>query len=195
MAELDLLQAWYEHGRRKKRRFTGIIRSATQKKHVRGLKTVFDHRVRKHYQKFRRPVHLQGLFSWQQAAQDLHSAGYALDGPVHSGTIACERLWALMSGMIPVSARRISPAWFSWISKLCFVRCCALHARRKKTLPAWARGDVLLAQRLSTLSTDFAALLAEMHSDHVARADQARETLAALISSDERLQQAIRSTD
>ena len=184
LAELDALQSWYKPGRKKRRLFNGIIRSENQKKHVRGLKTAWSASVQKHFDAFRREVHLEGLLAWQECAQELWAAGMT----PHSGTIPCERLWSLMQGMIPVAARRITPQWFRWIANISFLRCVILNARNGSICP-WTRGDILLAQRLSVLSEDISKIL-----DEIGRGTAGEDDLADILADDIKLGQALQES-
>lgn len=184
LAELAALESWYKPGRKKRRLFKGIIRKENQKKHVRGLKTVWSPSVQKHFAAFRRDIHLEGLLAWQECAQELWAAGLT----PHSGTIPCERLWSLMQSMLPVATRRITPQWFRWIANITFLRCVILNARKGSICP-WARGDILLAQRLSVLSEDIAKIL-----DEIGRGTAGEDDLADILADDMKLQQALQDS-
>lgn len=138
------IEAWYFPGWKKKRRFRDIKRTETQKTHVKGLRSDFTPSVKAHVEKFRRPNQVDGLMAWQATALEMRASGLEV---MHSGAIPVERLWSIMSSMIPANPQRISPQWFQWISTLSFLRYSILQARRGSA-PPWARGDMLLAQRL-----------------------------------------------
>ena len=68
---------------------------------------------------------------------------------VHSGTVAVERLWAILKSMLPPAARRVSLRWFTVLAQLMHLRYNCKHVHPE--LPGVTDGDPLMAQRMNTL--------------------------------------------
>jgi hypothetical protein len=102
--------------------------------------------IQQHYRKLRNKVRQTGLWNWARVASAFHLARI----PLHTGTIAVERLWAQLKSIMPEGARRISEEWFQFMSSLLFLRVNYNHFH-SKALPSWTDNDPLLAQRLDSM--------------------------------------------
>ena len=146
-AQLARMQPWYEPGRKRDRApRRGIRRTLAQKARERGRRSAWSTKLTEHYRKLKRKNCLEGLWAWRQVALALHSAGIR----VHSGTIPCERLWANAESFFPRESRGISLGLFEFLADLAYIRYNHRHFNHS-TLPGWARGDTLLAERVDTL--------------------------------------------
>jgi hypothetical protein len=102
---------------------------------------------------------------WRKVALALHEA----DMPIQSGTVAVERLWSQLLGMLPGATTRLTPRWFRVLSMLMFVRYNFNHFRSSH--PSVVDRDPLMAQRLETLEMLTAAAsegAAPVELDHLA---------------------------
>ena len=148
-------------GRKSHRRQRGICRTAGHAfKLVRGVKTVWNRKLEKHYRFLLRRTkagapssRMVGLWRWRHAALALHAAGIE----VQSGTLPTERLWASLLEMLPPTSRTVSPRWFSLLSKLAFLRFNFRHWHQN-FCPTWTESDALLAERVENLASAAAAL-------------------------------------
>jgi hypothetical protein len=140
--EIGRMEAWYTPGKKKDRWHRGIVRDGKPKRRATGQKSVFSPSVTLHYARLNKPLRLEGMWAWAEIAQSLHLAGL----PVHSGTVAVERLWSLMKSYLPPQGRRMTEVWFSFLSDLCFLKATLLHYHAN-AMPSWTDGDALLLQR------------------------------------------------
>ena len=148
------IRKWYRKGRKTTRRRFGIRRTTKQSPRVRGLRSVWNSKVRKHYKILfgsdksgGDSLRLQGLWRWRSVALGLRRAGI----PVQSGTVPVERLWSSLVSMFPKSARVISLSWFTLLSNVAFMRFNFRHFHRALTAN-WTEGDSLLSERMENLA-------------------------------------------
>ena len=165
--EIDRMQEVYTPGRKHDRPQRGIPREEGPAPRVKGTATVFNQAVRQHYGKLRGKNKLEGLWKWAQIAAAIHEAQI----PLHSGTVAVERLWSQFDSLLPAQGRRVSQDWFQFLSHLIYIRYNYLHFH-SRSLPSWTDNDSLLAQRLdgtialaSALSEEGTGLLQELPSE------------------------------
>jgi hypothetical protein len=143
--ELKRIRGWYRKQKRQQRRLRGIVRSRRAPLHVFARKSIWTAKVRHHYKLLLR-IRVPGMWAWRGVALDLHAAGI----PVQAGTVAVERLWSLLSEMLPRAARRVSLRWFNLLCKVAFLRHnYTLYSQG--SMPTWADKDPLLAQRIDAL--------------------------------------------
>ena len=89
---------------------------------------------------------IEGLFNWMQVAALFHTTGV----PMQTGTVPVERLWSNYVDFFPKAARSLGPHWWGLLNDLGFIRYNYMHFNHSD-LPAFARGDVLLAERMDTM--------------------------------------------
>ena len=167
--EIRRLRKWYKAGRRLTRARRGMIRSDAAPAQVRGVRSVFNAKVRTHYRRLLQSARLEGLFAWRDAAVAIRAAGVA----VQSGTVSVERVWSSLLDMFPDQARNISPEWFALCSKVAFLRFNYRHFHAGRS-PPWCDGDPLMAERLDHLAAQL-RLMADEGPD-----DGAEGAMAAL---------------
>ena len=148
------IRRWYRHGRKSTRRRYGIRRTTKPSPRIRGLRSVWNNKLRRHYKILfglnksgDASLRLQGLWRWRTVALGLHRAGI----PVQSGTIPVERLWASLSSMFPDGSRCITLEWFTLLSNLAFLRFNYRHFHTG-LLASWTEGDSLMSERLENLA-------------------------------------------
>ena len=101
-----------------------------------------------------KPLRLEGLWKWREVALDIRAAGV----PVQSGTIPCERCWALLKEMLPHAGKRITEAWYCILAQLALLRFNYGHFAARH-FPGWTEGDSLLSQRIEALRIDRPAIV------------------------------------
>ena len=145
-AEIRRMKAWYRRGKRLTRPQRGIKRSKKTGPHVRGLRTIWNGKVNKHYRILLRS-RVRGLWCWRTVALSLHAAQIAVQG----GTQPTERLWSCLLQMLPQAGRKLSLPWFTMLAKILYIRYNHIHYTRG-ALPTWCERDSLIMQRADTLA-------------------------------------------
>lgn len=112
---------------------------------VKSVRCVITKKVRAHCPRLREPVRTEGLMTWRRMALATRKAGLA----VHCGTVAVERMWAILKSMLPPPVRCVSFRWFSVLAQFMHIR--YNHSHFHPELPVFTDGDPLMAQRMSTL--------------------------------------------
>ncbi|CAK0818443.1 unnamed protein product [Prorocentrum cordatum] len=135
---------WYAPGRKTCRARRGICRRLQAASRLHGKRSALTMSVQAHYDRLLKPLRLEGLWKWRDAALAIADAGV----PLQTGTVAVERWWASLKHMMPAKAACISERWFRVLIGLAYLR----HNHRhfaSGSLPSWCRGDPLLQQRLA----------------------------------------------
>ena len=144
-SEVRRMRRWYKMPRRLSRRCLGMLRVRADTG-GRGRARVWSPKLAAHYVRLTKQLRLQGLMHWRKCVLALHMAGV----PVHSGTLPVERHWAQYASYWPPANKAIDEESFTLLSNIAFLRVAWCHFH-KPWLPGWARGDVLLQQRVSEM--------------------------------------------
>ena len=91
-------------------------------------------------------ITVEGLFNWRKVASLLWQAGI----DVQTGTVPVERLWANYVCYFPDAATGMKLPWWSLLNDLGYLRFNYRHFNHDD-LPAFTRGDSLLAERIDNL--------------------------------------------
>ena len=135
---------WYAPGRKTCRARRGICRRLQAAPRLHGKRSALTMSVQAHYDRLLKPLRLEGLWKWRDAALAIADAGV----PLQTGTVAVERWWASLKHMMPANAACISERWFRVLLGLAYLR----HNHRhfaSGSLPSWCQRDPLLQQRLA----------------------------------------------
>ena len=144
--EIFRLQNWYKPGRKIWARRRGIRRGHASGIFRRQPGTVINAKVAAHLRIMATKQKIQGLFNWRQVAALFHAA----DVPMQTGTVPVERLWANYIDFFPKAARGLGPEWWGLLNDMGYLRYNCRHFNHSD-LPPFARGDVLLAERMDNL--------------------------------------------
>ena len=109
------------------------------------------------HQRLLKNLRLESPWQWREVALAIREAGI----PVQSGTILCERCWALLKQMLPAAGKRISKRWYDIVAQLAFLRYNYWHYAAKH-FPGWTDRDSLLSQRIEALATYAVAMQDEL---------------------------------
>ena len=120
--ETEHMQAWYCTSL-VARRIVANVAFHEKPGQPSGVSSVVNDAVRKHYCKLKGKVKQEGLWNWAKIASAIHEAGI----PMHSGTVAVDRLWSQFNAAFPDAARRVCKEWFEFLSNLLSLRHNYLH--------------------------------------------------------------------
>lgn len=152
-AEIRRIKKWYQKCRRQWRYKKNFMRKIKGSKEVQSKRLSMNKKLKRHFKRTLRPVSLQGLWAWRKVALCAHRCLI----PVHSGTVAVERFWAIFAAMIPRATTNFTEKFFDIISMLSFLRFNRAHFGAWNR-EGWVRRDPLLMQQLLILQNALAAL-------------------------------------
>lgn len=133
--EIKRILAWYSQRKRSKRLRKGRL--------LRGRRKAVTQKVKNHLRRMTKKHTFQGLWNWRLASQMTRQAALA----VRQGTLPVEQFWAIMSGYIPPSCRRLSSRWLHMIGQLAFVRYnWQLFSRKEHS--AFSQRDAMFEQKI-----------------------------------------------
>ena len=98
-------------------------------------------KVRAHLRRLRRPLRVESMMMWKEAALHTLAAGI----PVQSGTVCVERFWAVL----PQQVRQMSQSWWEVLAQLSFVKFNYQHFS-SHALSSLAERDAEIQSKLST---------------------------------------------
>ncbi|CAK0821587.1 unnamed protein product [Prorocentrum cordatum] len=126
-----------------------------------GKRSALTMSVQAHYDRLLKPLRLEGLWKWRDAALAIADAG----APLQTGAVAVERWWASLKHMMPAKAVCISERWFRALVGLAYLRRNHRHFA-SGSLPSWCQMDPLLQRRLAYF-TDCARLVQSEGDGHL----------------------------
>ena len=116
--EARRITRWY----RKQKRLTHLRRRQVlregQRRETKRRGAVLTKKIRAHFRRLRKPLRIESFFNWRSMALITLEAGC----PVHTGTVCCERYWALVLGYLPRHVTRMSSAWWEMLAQLSFCK-------------------------------------------------------------------------
>ena len=155
--EIRRVRRWYRTAKRLTRYKRGLQRQQVEGNQVKGIMKVWNVKTDAHYKRLLKPLRLEGLWQWREVALAIREAGI----PVQSGTIPCERCWALLKQMFPAVGKRITKRWYDIVAQLAFLRYNYRHYATKH-FPGWTDRDSLLSQRIEALAMYAVAMQDEL---------------------------------
>ena len=116
--EARRITRWY----RKQKRLTHLRRRQVlregQRRETKRRGAVLTKKIRAHFRRLRKPLRIESFFNWRSMALITLEAGC----PVHTGSVCCERYWALVLGYLPRHVTRMSSAWWEMLAQLSFCK-------------------------------------------------------------------------
>lgn len=113
-----------------------------------GGRPVWTSKLKSHYRRLMHQRRVEGLMRWRRCALALYQGGL----PVQSGTIPCERQWSYFISLFSPKQRMLGEPVFHLLSNMAFLRHIRTHYN-SGIVPAWARKDHVLAQKVAELDS------------------------------------------
>ena len=143
--EVHRISRWYRERRRADVSRRRKVLRERQKAVIKGSGTVMNKKVRAHLRRLRRPLRVESMMMWKEAALQTLAAGI----PVQSGTVCVERFWAVLLTFLPQQVRQMSQSWWEVLAQLSFVKFNYQHFS-SHALSSLAERDAEIQSKLST---------------------------------------------